>query len=226
MKRRRFPLVTGILFLVMTCLLKPSMSPAQDTTPIYSQLGKGNSALQFQINQNFSLKSFSGTLLSFQKVLSQRNAIRWGLSLTGAFANEQVNLDTRAKSGNINATVSMNYLWYAHLQRRIRFYYGLGPRLLFGYQNNWQNGDSGSLVGRTITTNEGIGIEGVAGVEWFVNRHISLTAEYLELVEGQRIFSINKHDIGSTGSDIRSTRTSTMISVRAEPVRFGISIYF
>lgn len=226
MVKTRLKCSSGTIIALFIFLILPLVSNAQDTTAVYSHLGKGNSALQFQVNSNFTLKSFSGTLISFQKILSQKNAVRWGLSLNGSFQKVRSDSITPKKKGNFGVTITMNYLWYAHLQHRIRFYYGLGPMVSFGYQNNWQYASDSKLKTQTVQTDESVGIEGVVGVEWFVNNHISLIAEYLPLVTIQHSFNVWRSHNGVDGSHERDGTTTYVIDLRAEPVRFGVSLYF
>ncbi len=215
-----------VLFVIAGFVTSYQNVLAQERPSYYSSYNDSTWAIQFKIGKNFSLSNFSGTLISFQKTLSQRNAIRWGLSLSGGFDKNHSGSTVKNKQGNINTTITMNYLWYAHLQHRIRFYYGLGPRLLFKYQNTWHDQTDQQITTKMVQTDEGFGVEGVIGAEWFINNHMSLVAEYLPLIEGRHTFRVTRYYQNEYDVQARSSLTTTSANIGSEPVRFGISIYF
>ena len=181
----------------------------------------GDWALMFQIDKNFTLKNYSGALISFQKNLSNRNAVRWGLNLNGGY-NQQKNSPTqKTTTGKFHIGVSMNYLWYAHVYKHIRFYYGLGPVVAFGYDHTRNSQNSGANVTEQSTLTEEVGVDGVVGVEWFVRPRISLLAEYVPSLTGKFQSTVNK------GTFNPRTKTSGAdIHLGPLPVRFGVSVYF
>lgn len=159
-------------------------------------------------------------------MLSQKNAVRWGLSLNGAFQKVHKDSITPNKTGNLDVTGTMNYLWYAHLQHRIRFYYGLGPMVSFGYTNNRQRDDSRQMITRSVQTDAGIGIDGIIGVEWFIDEHICLMAEYNSQLNWHHSFHVSRSRNVGDGIYDRSSMTLDYVNLNPNPVRFGISIYF
>ncbi len=48
-------------------------------------------ALLFQISNNFTLKSFQGSVISYQKWVSDNKSIRWGISLSGNVSKNEGN---------------------------------------------------------------------------------------------------------------------------------------
>ncbi len=197
------------------------------------EMNRGDCALQFRISSNFTLKDFSGTLISFQRTLSNRNAIRWGLSLAGGFHKRKGDPEGhRTNTRRLTITVSMNYLWYSHIHHKIRLYYGGGPMVSFGYYHskNTQISDPG-IAKKTISSVSGkVGVTGVAGVEWFVRPNISLIAEYVpELTTsyGNTIRRFSSNDSGGKfKTNLRTQKSTTNIHLGSAPVRFGVSVYF
>lgn len=187
---------------------------------------RGKWALMFQIDQNFTLKDFSGALISFQKSLSDKNALRLGLNLNGGYT-DQVNSPTQTtRTGKFNIGISLNYLWYLHSNRKIRFYYGLGPDIAFGYNHSKNSQNSGVNITKQINASEKAGLNGVAGVEWFVNPKISLVAEYVPELTGTFTSNITKTSNSTSNFNTHSKTTSKEIHLGATPVRFGVSVYF
>lgn len=53
-----------------------------------NSLLKGAWALQFQINNNFSVSSFQGSTLSAKRHFSNKKAMRFGVSLSGSISEQ------------------------------------------------------------------------------------------------------------------------------------------
>ncbi|HKI47171.1 MAG TPA: hypothetical protein VKA08_17705 [Balneolales bacterium] len=198
----------------------------EQTEPQQPETNTGDWALMFQIDQNFTLKDFSGALISFQKTLSNRNAVRWGLSLNGGYNEQKNNPPQKTTTGKFHIGVYMNYLWYAHINHEIRFYYGLGPTVSVGYNHTKDSQNSGINIMKQNTLSEGVGLEGVAGVEWFVRPRISLLAEYVPALTGKYTSTTNKTLNTASGVSTRSKTSTTDIHFGSLPVRFGVSVYF
>lgn len=230
-------LIAGLISLPLTSVAQNNDNPfPSDSTKTSTQntqnetsqsnMEHGDWALMFQIDKNFTLKDFSGTLISFQRTLSNRNAIRWGLNLDGGYSEQKNNPTQKTTTGNFHIGVSMDYLWYAHVSHDIRFYYGLGPIVGFGYDHTKNSQNSGVNVTKQTTVSEQIGLNGVAGVEWFVKPRISLVAEYVPALTGQYQSKVNKIINTNADTSIRTKTSSTDIHLGSMPVRFGVSVYF
>lgn len=190
------------------------------------ETSRGDWALMFQIDKNFTLKDFSGALISFQKKLSDRNAIRWGLNLNGGYSEQRNNPNQKTTTGDAHIGVSMNYLWYAHISNNIRFYYGLGPLVAFGYNHSKNSQNSGVNVTKQTRLTEEVGLNGVAGVEWFVRQRISLLAEYIPALTGQYQSTVTNSYNYNANIRTRDKISATNIHFGPMPVRFGVAVYF
>src|SRR3989442_1328560 len=75
--------------LVMMCLM-PAAVRAQTTTEDRSvgSLRGGDRALQFQIVENFTLRSFDGLMISLERHWSPRSALRFGVDLGVGIADQ------------------------------------------------------------------------------------------------------------------------------------------
>ncbi len=186
-----------------------------------TKMNPGNWALMFQIDKNFTLKNYSGALISFQKTLSDRNAVRLGLNLNGGYNEQKSSATQKTTTGKFHIGVSMNYLWYAHVSNNIRFYYGLGPIVAFGFDHTKNSQNSGANITKQTTLTEEIGLDGVAGVEWFFRPRISLLAEYVPSLTGKFQSTVNKSTFAA-----RTKSSVSDIHFGPLPVRFGVSVYF
>ncbi len=228
--------LVGIISLPVTGMAQNDTEPnpfQNDTTTIQKPISGSKSdhsldkwALLFQIDNNFTLKDFSGTLISLQKNLSSQKAVRWGLSLDGGYNEQKNNPNQKKTTGNADIHISMNYLWYHKAYRHIRFYYGIGPVVGFGYDHSKNSQNSGVNITKQINTSEQIGLNGVAGVEWFVKPQISLLAEYVPEMTGNFSSNFTKTSNSTTGASSRNKTSARGIQFHSIPVRFGVSVYF
>ena len=186
-----------------------------------TRMNPGKWALMFQIDKNFTLKDYSGALISFQKTLSERNAVRLGLNLSGGYKEQKSSATQKTTTGNFHIGVTLNYLWYAHVSNNIRFYYGLGPIVAFGYDHTKNSQNSGANIEKQTTLTEEIGLDGVAGVEWFVRPRISLLAEYVPSLTGKFKSTVNKSTFAA-----KTKSSESDIHLGPLPVRFGVAVYF
>lgn len=155
-------------------------------------------ALQFQISNNFTLASFEGATISIKKQTSPQNALRLGLTVysSASWANSG-NYD------NENIVAYFNWIYYPTKNTEVNPFYGFGPLMSY-YRSHASDG--------SLYSNWGAGMIGLLGVEWFLNRSISTTAEY-----------------STSASYIRYTSSSAAASnvfFFNSTVRFGLSAYF
>lgn len=187
---------------------------------------KGKWALMFQIDKNFTLKDFSGSIISVQRNLSNDNAIRLGLNLSGGYNVQRNNPTEKKTTGTFHIGISTDYLWYIYANQEVRFYYGIGPDLAFGYNHVKNSQNSGVIVSKQINKTEKLGINGVAGVEWFVRPQISLLAEYVPALTSNYKSTINRTSNTNSGISTRTKTRTNGIHFGPNPVRFGIAVYF
>lgn len=221
--------------IIVVAMLSFSMAlPAhvigQENDSTQTSFMKGKTALQFQINSNFTLSAFTGTSISFQKVLSYKHAIRWGLSVYGQYQKDHVANGNNQYAKITRIGLVMNYLWYAKTVDQIRFYYGLGPYIYTDYRHSKMvlGDQTAGLRNLSIRLEQHLAIQGVAGVEWFAAKNTSLSAEYVPSIEGYYTLNISKQSSHGYFEDInqRSSNHSTLLSLKPSYIRFGISIYF
>lgn len=232
---------TTTVALLVILFLFPNYAVGQNSDSSYIRLTEGKTALQFRINGNFTLGDFTGALISIQKKLSERNAIRWGLTL-GAHYRKRKSHNPYSIEGynekNFHLGILMNYLWYVRVYKQIRFYYGAGPVLNATYDHSYNKTtlktlnpnlhtrtDSYNLVGH-------LAVQGVCGIEYFVARNTGFSIEYVPSAEFDYTRTITRsHNQSSVDSEIydtyqRGIYSTTGFAINPSSVRFGISIYF
>ena len=239
-----------ILFLLVVAL---------NATEIYSQdvqnedsvsLHKKRWALQFQVGNNFTLNSFQGSIISLKKTLSEKSALRIGVSFgTGVSANNQTmtrvppdsNQDKRNYDNTIfDFNILSQYIKYLPLEDHVAGYYGIGPIVGYSFNKNKTKYEylsaynsytsSGTITTTTKTWN--IGANAVFGVEWFVRKNMSMSAEYAasliysksKWVQKDEYSYSDNYSMGSNG--YKTQGDSHGINLRANRVLFGLSVYF
>ena len=163
-------------------------------------------ALQFGIAGNFSLTSFQGSTIGIKYQLSNKHAIRYGVTINGTGDDEtgsysgSIN-DTSLADGpgsrstkNVNISGVVQYLWYSNPMHGIQIYAGAGPMISYSYYHSANEysylrlENSGGVTTRywtvdsyySTTEKTGAGVSGVLGVEWFALQWLSLHADYNE----------------------------------------------
>ena len=130
--------------LLFASLIFVSAGFSQSTSYLDSLDGKF--ALQFQINENFSLSNFQGSVLSGKYHFSKRDAIRLGLEfIFGDSESETVvnNLDTNVVAqrvediNNLGFTINSQYIHYIRGTDNISLFGGIGP--YFRYYKSTRN---------------------------------------------------------------------------------------
>ena len=198
-----------ILVLIFTSIIVCFSSRAQTQSSDSTSLKEGIWALQFGIAGNFTLTSFQGSTIGAKYQLSDKNAIRGGITISGSTGD-----GTSSNSGSISdssygtvpgssstksATISLviQYLWYMNPNGHVHFYTGLGPFISYSYSKYSSDSpylntvyNDGSYEGywehqfsASNSTQWGVGGSGVVGVEWFASRWLSLHADYSEGIQ-------------------------------------------
>lgn len=213
------------IFLFMI-FLPVSILQAQDNADSDpSPLQPGSKALLFQISENFSLESFSGSMISYKRQISEDRARRIGLSLFNRYNSvNRPDSDLDHEDSNLNFGVEAIYTWktYTNPESDIKFYYGYGPGLGFGINRVVREQMGLESVSRNLT----VAVEwlGYAGVEWFFHSSMSLHAEYGGSVRFQ--YRDWKNTVETSGDESISNNYITEISAGGDGVRFGLSVYF
>jgi len=220
---------TSVSLIAVTLLMLYTTIYAQDSVSV-----RGKYALQFQIASDFQLASFNGATISGKYTLPDENAVRVGFDINGLnnIYNENTNnapqsnsagtKDTR-KSYSFNITLLAQYLFYNKVVNDVAFYYGGGPLAGLSYSKinetplNYYNSNSSE----DITNKWTVGISLVCGVDWFLNKTISLSAEYGLSVSYYK--AVENIIVASTST---SQNANYGYQFGANSVKLGLSIYF
>jgi opacity protein-like surface antigen len=209
-------------------------------------LRPGAWALQFAIQQNFTLGSFAGSTLSLKKHFKQDQAFRLGISLnandreasfeeTVVFGNPREH-DEKHDDQHINFQITVMYLRYYRSHNRVTIFLGAGPLAAYGRSkgNNVLDVSTDPMETsirreETKSVNWSLGIVLAFGVEYFINKTLSLTAEYgssllYNDVQSDRIRY--EDDIGGERYRMDTSIAYKEYHFAAQPVKFGISVYF
>ena len=217
---RNISIASAILFLFSVTI------NAQDSASV-----RGKYALQFQIASNFQLTSFNGATISGKYTMSDGNALRAGLSIKGNSTSTDLNENTnpiynapefKAKTSNSNYAITLlaQYLFYNPVINDISFYYGGGPLAGISYNKNNNSGNN-SNNNEEITNGWTLGVTLVCGVDWFISKRLSISAEYGFSA------SYNKSIINTVNNVPQwNQQTSYGYQFIGNNVKLGLSVYF
>lgn len=188
-------------------------------------------ALQFQINENFSLSNFQGTVLSGKYHFSARDAVRLGISLSFSDSEEEASNNlpdtvfvntSKINNSNFGFTVNTQYIRYIQGTDDIAFFVGGGP--FFEYFTSTSSGEvkRQEPVEKYIATRDSytLGMDLLWGVEWWFNKYMSLSAEY-----GMKFMYRSRKSIVEQGV-IKREVTENYFRITANSVNLGITVYF
>jgi hypothetical protein len=222
---------------------------AQDTLAERNSLKAGACALQFGISSNFTLISFQGTTVSIKYQLSDKTAIRGGISVSGSTNNASgivigLNADTsigflptNSSSSSQGISFILQYLWYMNPSGPIHFFVGLGPSVSYSYsKNNYDNpSDAGSYLyvyaQSSSSTQWGVGATGSVGIEWFPSQWFSLRAEYGESLQyrwgsNNSTVEYSTTSVSNVPYHSENSGTSKGWSLSSSSVSFGLNVYW
>ncbi len=210
-----------------------------------SPFTENSQALQFSIGDNFTLHSFQGATISYKHHLQPLTALRVGLSVSvGGSSSETTmsNSSADAQTNGVNSTQDLTNIqiqlgaqkiWYVQNPTAVLFYFGGGP---FGIVNHnstnrvdMQNPSGSSVLESTTeqsSTGWSVGIAGLAGVECFAAKSISLHAEYGVNFAYSRTKSESTQKYVSPSSTTKSDATINSWQFSSPGVTFGLSVYF
>jgi len=191
----------------------------------------GKFALQFQINDNFSLSSFQGTVLSGKYHFSSRDAVRLGLSVEFDDSDSElssnqldtVNVDTFKRDRNsFGITINTQYIRYIRGTENISFYGGVGPFVSYNTSTSSGEVKLEENIDKYESTNDyyTLGLDLLFGVEWWFHKYMSLSAEY-----GIKFMYRSHEGINKIGI-VKMEITENYFRLTANSINFGISVYF
>ena len=227
MKHNFFHLINFSSLLISSFLLI-STSLAQSS---YLDSLDGKFALQFQINDNFSLSDFQGTTISGKYHLGKRDAVRLGLNVSfddsdverESIIRDTINYFESSKVNGVGFTINSQYLNYLVAANDIGFYIGAGPSVGFGHsegESEYEITDSTVEKGSGSSDNFTLGLDLIAGVEWSFYKNMTLSAEY-----GIALYYTNRTE-NSESISRKDERTTKIFRLTANSINFGISVYF
>ncbi|MCB1048159.1 MAG: hypothetical protein KDC10_13265 [Calditrichaeota bacterium] len=229
MTAERF-LIRGLgAWVLMGCLLMPLReSRAQDAERV-SPLRQGAWAIQFGIAPNFTLNSFSGSILSVKRHVSASSALRLGLSgslesLDGTteytYPDTLFNHDTISNATSLG--VELQYLHYSDPRNGLSLYWGAGPSLQLSHGK--QTTQEYDVERSYLQHRWSLGLLCSLGVEWCPARFVGIHGEYGLAVE--YISQSDQYDRQSESELTGRNMETSGWQERSRPVRFGISLYF
>ena len=201
----------------------------------------GMQAVQFSVGSHLSLSEFQGQMFSYQRFLTDSRAIRvaGGLFLDLNDGDVDVEFYSGDHTGSAEpsswyhrGTLKVQMLFYRG-DGPLRFFWGAGPKVTYSDSHS-------EAVHYSVYDDElffsyhthdidrwELGLQGFAGVEWFMNEMFSLHGEYA--VAGRYSFEdgieqrIYEHDPGRNRRIDTTTRSPEFAS---DGVRVGLSARF
>ena len=181
-------------------------------------------ALQFRINENFTVGSFKGTLISVKRHMSDKSAFRAGITFDLQSSDSEVmtfgSVVPRKESREMYLTrIDLQYLRYPSPASAVNLFLGTGPFFSYGRSEIHRIEPNDS---KQISMSWSLGLGGVVGAEWFPFRSLGVHAEYgLSLAYGS--VTNTTEVLGGTPFLTESTDSWTF---SGESVLFGLSVYF
>ena len=215
------------------------------TSSRQNSLREGCWALQFQVNQNFSLSSFQGAVLSVKKHYSDDVAIRLGLSFSTTSSqfdqatrylppSDTIRSSNSSNSGGFNIRVASQYIYYTEPSAPINLFIGGGPIVSysrFSHDFEWNNTNGGNFSNSKTSSLENawaVGISGAFGIEWFASEQISLLGEYgISAEYSWAKYTSTTSTSSNFGQQTQEGETnSKSFLISPALVKFGLSVYF
>jgi hypothetical protein len=199
-----------------------------------NSLKEGKWALQFAIDQNFSLTNFEGSIISIKKQFSEKRAIRLGLSLS--FENNNGTSshisgfdtipDTDFKLTGYSVYATPTLMFYLNPRDAVNLYTGAG--IILGGSYYWneamQNLPDGYNYRYERSYSYGGGITGLLGVEFFPIKNLSILAEYFASFQYNHYSGHTIYDVPGEYSVHNSK--NNQFDFNGQQVNFGLSVYF
>ncbi len=214
-----------------------------------NSLKEGAWALQFQVDNNFTLKSFQGAVISGKYHISASKAIRVGISGNYSLDDQNSNVSTvppdtitfqegnTRTNKNFGFSITMQFMSYINPEKEVLLFWGVGPVIQYGKSNNELRDERNSYYYQPIkeirvtdSHTWGLGASAVLGVEWFATKSFSLHAEYGIVLlyswseyTGTYVFFSPASVIKNKSSNGGNNKSW---SFNASYVKLGLSVYF
>jgi hypothetical protein len=224
---------SSLLLAFFVILVSPKVQAKENS------LKKGKWALQFQIEDDFSLRSFQGTNLSLKKQTSDRSAYRLGISVNFNFgdgSNEGIQNDSISAKHDTDQIghsfqFALQKIIYPNPTADINLFYGFGPAFGYSYSRSESNdsySSGSSRYSKSSNTGWSAGGSVVMGVEWFASKDFSLTGEYSNSFSYSKSVGESETIYRQSGSVNQSKykNDSEGFKISNTVVRLGLSVYF
>jgi hypothetical protein len=213
-----------------------------------NSLQPGSWALQFQLEQEFSLEPFDNLILAMKKHTSRHSAFRFGFDLDLEFAEDD-DQESRVYADTIwsavNTTFDRNlqrleldfmYLNYPNPDALVNFFWGAGPLVMLSRSEintersyDWADGRSEIQLMENWSRSWSVGGRGLVGAEWFVTKAISFHAEYrisLRYINSRHENTNIRERLDGPNSVDTNEGTDEKWDLDAEQVILGVNLYF
>lgn len=214
---------------------------AAESSACSPALCTGAHALQFEIGYDFKLSPFQGATLSYERFLRDRLALRLGIGASMMYEDDERAVDfegdTEAR-GEIDLTnwyhqYSLVCQLVSYQGGPVALYYGAGPKVTYSNERQervWFSGygevleSHGSIWWRRAW---GVGVAGVAGVQWLVSDRFALHAEYSTALmyrhDDETLTSVMS---GENYRVMKETDERSAVGVYPDGTRLGLSVFF
>jgi len=235
----------AVLLLLLPAVTLFTQENIKDT--IHNSLIKNKLAFQYEAGYNFAGKSVIPIILSLKYHLSDKTALRfsagfnhgnWGhgrmerMDTNNSYHNPEGEHFDHEGQNIEQLNFSLAYMLYPAPKKDINLFFGLGPRFGTGEEHFRPPGpmvpdNNGNDTAREFDNSSwSIGLTGIVGAEWFVNRSISLFTEY-NLAAGYQQREYWDAEISVPGSPPTFTqKQSSGVRITDFSARLGFSIYF
>jgi opacity protein-like surface antigen len=220
------------------CLVLPLTSAAEGGRP-------DGQAILFRVGSSFTLGSFDGATLGYQRFLGQDVAWRVILGIDLRYDNVEESEEHAGDGNNHNIDESLDYSewgheisisseWLKYRGDRVSVFYGGGPRVSYSaYRDDGIEFYTSSGNWRFYRTNSKtyrVGLVGCFGVQWAATDWLALHAEYRVLCSySHRVYDTERLVTNEENEEYDYDREGTVTDgflLDSLGVRFGLSAYF
>lgn len=239
-------IIIGVVFTAFLSTELLAESENREMNKRDNSLYPGSWSIQFQIEDDIGLKPFNGMIISVKRHVSKQSAFRISFNLDIDFDDDDSESQhtysdstvyAKVRTTDYNAQrieVNFAYLNYPRPDSNINLFWGAGPFVRYSRSRRETEEirtTPPSYRQTTINTDYlnswGIGILGLAGVEWFATKNISFHAEYRASAVYSRSKRENAHNILQETKIVDTSETASYgWDLHGVSVILGISLYF
>ena len=197
-------------------------------------------ALLFQVTDNFSLRSFNGSLVSGDYHFLENTFLRVGVGINGSLSNAESNVSSTSygednqenKNKGFGVTIISQYFYYWKKGEKVKLFYGAGPFVGISFSTektirkrfNGSSYDEGES--KRSSTNLSFGVSGAIGVEWFASNDISFLGQYESSLGYSWTKTITKETRVNSNDNQERTDKGNRFNLSNPGLKIGMAIYF